>query len=92
VHPEVITVMRELGLDLSREVPQKLTLELARGATHLVTLGCGEQCPYIPGAEVEDWPLPDPRGQRLDDVREIRDAVEARVRRFVDARGWARHA
>src|SRR5688572_16301403 len=65
IHPEVVDVMREVGIDLSAAKPQKLTTELAHGADLLVTMGCGDQCPYVPGLKVEDWPLEDPKGQPI---------------------------
>ena len=89
VHPEVIQAMRELGVDLSSATPQRLTAELAAGASHLVTLGCGEECPYIPGVKVEDWPLEDPKGQSIERVREIRDRVGGLVRKMIEVHGWA---
>jgi arsenate reductase (thioredoxin) len=89
VHPEVVEVMRELGLDLSTAKPQLLTAELGAGAGHLVTMGCGEECPYLPGVKVQDWPLPDPKGQPLERVREIRDEIRRRVEGMIDANGWA---
>ena len=92
VHPEVSQVMRELGIDLAGAKPQLLTTELAAGARFLVTMGCGEECPYIPGAEVEDWPLEDPKEKPLDRVREIRDEVRRRVAGMVESHGWARAA
>ena len=79
VHPEVISVMEEVGIDLSAARPQKLTLQLLEGATLLVTMGCGDQCPYVPGLTVEDWPLADPKGQPVERVRQIRDEIKARV-------------
>ena len=79
VHPEVVQVMKEVGIDLSSASPQKLTSELAGGADLLVTLGCGDACPYVPGVRVEDWPLEDPKGKPIDRVREIRDDIRARV-------------
>ncbi len=88
VHPEVAAVMAEEGIDLSSARPQRLTLELARGAEWLVTMGCGEACPVVPGVRVEDWPLPDPKGQPPERVREIRDEVRRRVEAFVDSNGW----
>jgi len=88
VHPEVVAAMGEIGIDVSGAVPRRLTADLAAGARLLITMGCGDQCPYIPGAEVDDWPLPDPRGQALEVVRAIRDEVKARVERLVRARGW----
>jgi|SRR5687768_7975944 len=79
VHPEVLEVMKEVGIDLSSATPQKLTVELARQAEMLVTMGCGDECPYVPGLKVEDWPLEDPKGQPLERVRQIRDEIRARV-------------
>ncbi len=90
VHPEVLEVMREVGLDLSGAAPRLLTAGLARGVALLVTMGCGEDCPYVPGAEHDDWPLPDPKGRPLDEVRGIRDQVGARVAALVRSRGWER--
>jgi arsenate reductase len=80
VHPEVVAAMRELGVDLSGVAPRKLTEALAREAQVLVTMGCGDACPYVPGARVEDWPLQDPKGQPLGIVRQIRDEIASRVR------------
>ena len=88
VHPEVLAVMKELGHDLSAAEPQRLTPELASQAQWLVTMGCGEDCPVVPGARREDWPFPDPHGQGLDSVRGIRDAVRAKVEAFILAQGW----
>ncbi len=88
VHPEVVAAMGEIGIDVSGAVPRRLTADLAAGARLLVTMGCGDRCPYIPGAELDDWPLPDPRGQDLEGVRAIRDEVKARVERLVRAKGW----
>jgi arsenate reductase len=90
VHPEVVDAMAEIGLDLSAVVPQKLTAQLANGASLLVTMGCGDECPFIPGAIVDDWPLADPRGQDRVMVRRIRDEIRSRVERLVNMRGWAR--
>ena len=81
--------MREVGLDLSAARPQLLTAELAAGAGHLVTMGCGEECPYIPGAKVQDWALDDPKGQPIARVREVRDEIRARVEAFVKEQGWS---
>jgi len=80
VHPEVIDVMREVGIDLTCAKPQKLTDELAHGASVLVTMGCGEACPFVPGLRTLDWALPDPKGQALDSVRAIRDEIHERVK------------
>ena len=88
VHPEVVEVMREAGLDLGGARPQKLTDELARGAAWLVTMGCGDQCPSVPGLRHDDWPLEDPKGKPAARVREIRDEIEERVRRWLAAQGW----
>lgn len=90
VHPEVCEVMREVGIDLDGVRPQRLTPDLARSARLLVTMGCGEACPAIPGIEVIDWPLPDPKGKGRDDVRAIRAAIAALVAELVRARGWER--
>ena len=89
VHAEVAAVMAEAGVDLSRARPQLLTAELTAGAAHLVTMGCGEECPYLPGLQVQDWALEDPKGKPVERVREIRDDIRARVRAFVEAEGWA---
>ncbi len=88
VHPVVIEAMNETGIDLSKAEPRKLTAELAKEAAFLVTMGCGESCPYIPGVPILDWPLPDPKGQGIESVRVIRDEVEARVRAFVAEHHW----
>jgi arsenate reductase len=88
VHPEVVEVMREDGIDLSNVVPRKLTDDIATEADILVTMGCGEACPVVPGVERDDWPLEDPKGQPLGRVREIRGDVEARVRGMIEHRGW----
>ena len=87
VHPEVLTVMREIGVDLSGSRPRLLTPELTRGASLLITMGCGEECPLVPGLRREDWPLDDPKGQPLDSVRGIRDEIRTRVERLVDSEG-----
>ncbi len=79
VHPEVLEVMLEVGIDLSGARPQRLTEELARGAQLLVTMGCGEKCPYVPGLRREDWPLRDPKGLPREEVVAIRDEVRRRV-------------
>jgi arsenate reductase (thioredoxin) len=90
VHPEVVDAMREVGIDLAGARPRRLTPELAEGAAWLVTMGCGDECPALPGPRRADWPLPDPKGQPPARVREIRDEVHARVARFVSEQGWAR--
>jgi arsenate reductase len=88
VHPEVIEVMREEGIDLSVVKPQFLSTDLARNATLLVTMGCGDACPYVPGLKKDDWPLQDPKGQPLEKVRLIRDEIRARVVALAERRGW----
>jgi arsenate reductase len=90
VHPEVLEAMREAGIDLGERKPQKLTDELARGAHMLITMGCGEQCPAVPGLRRDDWPLEDPKGKSVARVREIRDEVRARVMALLRQEGWAR--
>ncbi len=79
VHPEVVEVMQELGIDLSDRQPQLLTRELAERADVVVTMGCGDECPYIPGKRYIDWNLPDPKNRPLDEVRAIRDDIARRV-------------
>lgn len=83
VHPEVCEAMQEVGIDLAGAVPQRLTRDLASGASLLVTMGCGEECPVVPGVRVIDWALPDPKDQPLERVREIRDEILRRVERLV---------
>jgi arsenate reductase len=85
VHPEVLSVMQEVGIDLSSAKPQKLTQELAEDAALLVTMGCGDKCPYVPGLRRNDWPLRDPKGLPIEEVRAIRDEVEARVQNLIAA-------
>lgn len=83
VHPEVVTAMRELGIDLADRTPQLLTHELAAQADVVVTMGCGDACPYIPGKRYLDWNLTDPKGLSIEEVRAIRDEVELRTRALV---------
>jgi len=85
VHPEVVEAMRELGVDLSGRRPQRLTDELARWADVIVTMGCGDECPYIPGKRYVDWDLPDPKGRPLDEVRAIRDDIAGRVKALTES-------
>ncbi len=84
VHPEVVTVMAELGIDLADRAPQALTDDDARWADVVVTMGCGDKCPYIPGRRYLDWDLTDPHGQDLDAVRTIRDEIDRRVRTLLN--------
>ncbi len=79
VHDEVLSAMNEVGIDLTTAKPQKLTEELARDAQLLITMGCGDKCPYVPGLRREDWPLRDPKGLPMEDVRTIRDEIRQRV-------------
>jgi arsenate reductase (thioredoxin) len=90
VHPEVLEAMKEEGIDLSGAKPQLLTDDLARGATMLITMGCGEACPAIPGLRRDDWPLEDPKGKPIERVREIRDDVRQRIDDLVRREGVAR--
>jgi arsenate reductase (thioredoxin) len=90
VHPEVVTTMREVGLDLEDARPQRLTPELASSARHLITMGCGDECPFVPGAETDDWPIEDPKGKPVERVREIRDELRARVEELIRRHRWGR--
>ena len=83
VHPEVVEVMNEIGIDLTNRTPQLLTRELAEQADLVITMGCGDECPYIPGKKYIDWDLTDPADQPITKIREIRDAIDARVRSLV---------
>lgn len=87
VHPEVVTVMQEEGIDLSGARPRKLTPELAAEAQVLITMGCGDDCPYVPGLRRDDWPLEDPKGQPVERVRAIRDDIRARVAALIAQEG-----
>lgn len=83
VHPEVVTVMREVGIDLADVKPIRLTVELAERADVVVTMGCGDACPYIPGKRYVDWDLLDPKGRAISEVRTIRDDIDRRVKDLV---------
>jgi arsenate reductase len=87
VHPEVVTAMREVGIELSEARPQKLTEALARAASVLITMGCGDECPFVPGIRVEDWPLSDPKGADVETVRRIRDEIRDRVMGLIQRDG-----
>jgi len=87
VHPEVVTVMGEVGVDLSDQ-PTFLSDQLATTASLLITMGCGEACPAVPGLRREDWPLDDPKGQPIERVREIRDEIRDRVEQLIDRERW----
>ena len=80
VHPEVVEVMNEVGIDLADRTPRPLDRELAEQADVVVTMGCGDECPYIPGRRYIDWDLEDPKGLPVDQVRAIRDDIDRRVR------------
>jgi arsenate reductase len=88
VHLEVIQTMLEVGIDLTDAKPRLLTGELAREATLLVTMGCGDACPFVPGLKKLDWPLLDPKGQAAETVREIRDDIRSRVAQLAAERSW----
>lgn len=85
VHPEVVNAMRERGIDVSSAVPQTLTPALAAAANWLITMGCGDECPLVPGARRDDWPILDPKGQSPTTVGSIVDDIDARVRQFISA-------
>jgi arsenate reductase len=91
VHPEVLDVMREVDIDLSDRTPQLLTDALAQGAKLLITMGCGDACPVVPGMKRDDWSLEDPKGKPVERVREIRDEVKQRVEQLIASHGWGRH-
>ena len=90
VHPEVVVAMGEVGIDLTHVQPHPLTEPLAHGATLLITMGCGDQCPVVPGAARDDWPLEDPKGKPIERVREIRDQIRARVLQLLASKHWQR--
>lgn len=88
VHPEVLSAMREVGIDLTGAVPTLLTQDLAASATLLVTMGCGEACPVVPGLRRMDWPLDDPKGKPIAEVRRIRGEIRGRVEALIADEGW----
>jgi arsenate reductase len=88
IHPVVVDVMRERGIDLSRNQPQRLTEELAKQGSLLVTMGCGDQCPYVPGLPRGDWLVPDPKNLPIAEVRTIRDDILQRVLDLIESHGW----
>lgn len=90
VHPIVLEMMQEVGIDLSHAKPQKLTDELASKAEMLITMGCGEQCPHIPGLQHDDWPLADPKGKDANTVRIVRDEIEIRIYVMLKEKGLLR--
>ena len=90
VHPEVVAAMQQRGIDVSNATPQKLTPELASRSNWLITMGCGDECPVVPGVKRDDWPIQDPKGQSPEVVARIVDDIEQRVRSFMRANGNAR--
>lgn len=88
VHPEVVASMREIGVDLFRATPQRLTDDVARTADFLITMGCGEQCQIVAGVKRDDWPIDDPKGRDTAAVRAIRDRIHARVERLIEREGF----
>ena len=88
VHPEVVAVMREAGLDLSAAPTTRLTSDIAAGTSMLITMGCGAQCPVVPDVKRDDWPLEDPKGQSVEVVRAIRDDIRRRVQALIESQGW----
>jgi arsenate reductase len=90
VHPEVMEVMREAGVDLSQAIPRLLTDELARSVQVLVTMGCGEACPFVPGVERVEWEITDPKGQPIERVRSICDNVRVQVEQLIANHAWRR--
>ncbi len=88
IHPEVLQAMHEIGIDLSTVRPQKLTRELAATASLLITMGCGESCPVVPGLKRDDWPLEDPKGKSVERTREIRAEIVERVHNLLVKNGW----
>ena len=88
VHPAVVEAMREVGIDVSAAKPRPLTAEAAKGATDLITMGCGEECPVVPGARRDDWPIEDPKDCPMERVRLLREEIRRRVVQLIDGRGW----
>ena len=84
IHPEVVEAMAELGIDLATRIPHRLNREDAEWADVVVTMGCGDECPYIPGKRYLDWDLPDPKGRPIEEVRTTRDEIERRVVELID--------
>jgi arsenate reductase len=89
VHPEVVEAMNEVGVDLAHARITRLTEDVARQAQMLITMGCGDQCPVVPGLRRDDWPIEDPKGKPIGRVRQIRDEIRQRVEALLDQRGWS---
>lgn len=87
VHPVVVDVMQEVGIDLSQAKPQKLTADLAQEAELLITMGCGDECPSVPGLRRADWPLTDPKELPIEEVRTIRDSIRQRIEGLIAEEG-----
>ena len=87
VHPVVVDVMREIGIDVSAAKPQLLSDGLARSAYMLVTMGCGEQCPTVPGLRRDDWQIKDPKGLSVEQAREVREEIRQRVAKLIAEEG-----
>ena len=92
VHPEVVDAMNEVGVDLAGASTSKLTTELAQRVQMLITMGCGDQCPVVPGLKRDDWPLEDPKGKSIMRVREIRDEIRRRVVTLLQREEWSQTA
>lgn len=88
IHPVVLDAMKEVGIDLSNAQPRLLTRELAAEAALLVTMGCGENCPTVPGLKKEDWPLQDPKNLPMVEVRKIREEARRLIEELIDRKGW----
>ncbi|KAG2237645.1 protein tyrosine phosphatase [Thamnidium elegans] len=88
VHPNVVEVMAAIGIDLSNVKPQKLTKELAETVSIIVTMGCNEACPYVPGVQIIDWLIPDPKGSDANSTLTIRDDIEERIKQFIKEQGF----
>jgi len=88
VHPEVVEVMKEDGIDLSQATPRPLTEDLASGAQMLITMGCGDECPFVPAMKRDDWPIEGPKGKSIHQVRAIRDDIRKRVRALIRHKNW----
>ena len=88
IHPEVVSALREIDIDVSQARPQYLSSDLCKDAHIVITMGCGDECPLVPGVERDDWPIDDPKGQPLEVVRRIRDEIQARVIALIKERNW----
>jgi arsenate reductase len=91
VHPEVVDVMRARGIDLSQARPQKLTAALAADAKWLITMGCGDECPVVPGSQRDDWPLTDPKGQSAETINALASDIDWRVRELIKVHAWQKN-